>query len=317
MDTLTHTLCGVVIGLAATKIPAIENQQFLCYAIAITSSLIPDSDTVSKLGGNQKYLKAHRRWTHQIQTLPFFALLLSLIALLIAKDHFWWFFLLSSFSIFIHLFLDSLNPYGTKLLPFYHHIKLNVLASVDIFILLLLIIAIPIIILRNNFYILLSIPIYILIRVIAHFIIRLILLNHDKEIKTIHVLSTYNPFKWHIIEEYEGFFIAGSFITSLYNIDYIQKARITDETFDLIKTTKEFKTFRDLSYAYFIEEYEEQDYTVVRIFDLKYRKGDYYYFQLLFFIKNHEITHSFLGFVFSDEKFKAKTIKRPTKTSRL
>lgn len=302
MDSLTHALVGALIGTAFTAVPGLNQNPSVTIAIGVLASSLPDTDAVTKLFSNRKYLEVHRRFSHQIHVMPILAFILPLCFWYFTKANFWLYYGMSVAAIFSHLFLDSLNPYGTKLIPFYKHIKLNVVSSLDIVIIIMLIISLVLVHYTKNYYFTLIFPIYLLIRIIAFWIIKTRIKNSDNKIIKVSPISTYNPFKWHVIIEYEDHFKTASYYKRLINVDVVKKNTINEVAFNKIKETKEFKIFKNLAFAYNCTTSNKHEYEIYKFIDLKYRKKDYYYFQLLYYFKNGEICKTYLGFVFSDDK---------------
>jgi len=122
VDSLTHIVLGACIGeLVAGK--KLGKKAMLLGAIAQS---IPDIDVVASFWLNTSSdLLAHRGFTHSI----LFALLVSPMLALLSRRWFrkndipfstWLFFW--GIQIFIHIFIDSFNAYGTGWLePFSHH----------------------------------------------------------------------------------------------------------------------------------------------------------------------------------------------------
>src|SRR5690554_1640710 len=118
MDTGTHVVMGVAIGGLATLDPVVASSPELTQAVmigAIIGSQAPDFDTILKLKNNAAYIKNHRGVTHSI---PFWFIWPTLITLFISAlipniplTHLW---LWTFFAVFIHVFVDIFNAYGTK-----------------------------------------------------------------------------------------------------------------------------------------------------------------------------------------------------------
>lgn len=143
MDTLTHTLTGILLARAGLNRLAPR-----ATALAIVAANIPDIDVVASLGGSLNYLAQHRGFTHA----PFWLPLMALLPLPV-----WWLFvrrqgvrpldwlkayLISVIALTSHIALDWMNVYGIRLkLPFsgeWMHLDLVNIADIWIWAILLL-----------------------------------------------------------------------------------------------------------------------------------------------------------------------------------
>lgn len=123
MDTATHLVMGVTLGGLATLDPAISQSDFGPQAVmlaTIAGSNIPDIDTVLKLRNNAKYIRNHRGITHSLPAVMLWSFLISGIAFVFFREAPYLHLLLWSFiAIFLHVFVDIFNAYGTQALrPF-------------------------------------------------------------------------------------------------------------------------------------------------------------------------------------------------------
>ncbi|WP_078597551.1 metal-dependent hydrolase [Evansella clarkii] len=136
MDTGTHVVMGIAIGGLATLDPVVTSSPAMAQAVmvgAIIGSQAPDFDTVLKLKNNAVYIRNHRGVTHSV---PFWFIWPTLITLglgLMMPEinllHLWlWTFL----AVFIHVFVDIFNAYGTKALAPFHK-KWMALGVINIF----------------------------------------------------------------------------------------------------------------------------------------------------------------------------------------
>lgn len=114
---------GVAIGGLATLDPVVSSTPAMTQAVmlgAIIGSQAPDFDTILKLKNNATYIRNHRGITHSIPFLfiwpTLITLFLSLMLPISQPFHLWlWTFL----AVFLHVFVDIFNAYGTKALaPF-------------------------------------------------------------------------------------------------------------------------------------------------------------------------------------------------------
>ena len=113
MDTITHIVVGACVGEAVGG-KALGKRAMLLGAIAQT---IPDVDFIPQMWlGPTEDLLAHRGFTHSILFGFLATLILGIISMRIFKNRPFsrirW-FMLFSINIFVHLFIDTFNAYGT------------------------------------------------------------------------------------------------------------------------------------------------------------------------------------------------------------
>lgn len=115
MDNLTHGITGVGIGcLAQELLVGPEPGLIVC---ALLASQFPDLDVIIGAKSKTAYLKHHRGFSHSALLSPLYAAIIALgIKLIFPQTSFSHLFLVSFLSLGLHLFLDLLNAYGTKLL---------------------------------------------------------------------------------------------------------------------------------------------------------------------------------------------------------
>ncbi|WP_017728959.1 metal-dependent hydrolase [Halalkalibacterium ligniniphilum] len=120
MDTGTHVVMGIALGGLATLDPVVANDPVMKQAVmiaAIVGSQAPDFDTVLKLRNNAVYIRNHRGITHSIPALFLWPLLISGSLLLFFPEASFATLLLWSFiAVFLHVFVDIFNAYGTQAL---------------------------------------------------------------------------------------------------------------------------------------------------------------------------------------------------------
>lgn len=115
MDNLTHGITGVGIGYLVQEL--VIGPQPGLITCALLASQFPDLDVVLGAKGKTAYLKHHRGFSHSILFSPIYAALIAFsIKIFVPETSFSHLFLVSFLSLGLHLFLDLLNAYGTKLL---------------------------------------------------------------------------------------------------------------------------------------------------------------------------------------------------------
>src|SRR4051812_3721516 len=131
---------GIALGGLATLDPVIAQSPVTASAViaaTIVGSQAPDIDTVLKLKNNAVYIRNHRGITHSIPAVILWPLAITAIvyAFFPAANllHLWlWTFL----AVFLHVFVDIFNAYGTQALrPFSHKwVALGIINTFDPFI---------------------------------------------------------------------------------------------------------------------------------------------------------------------------------------
>ena len=120
MDTGTHIVMGLALGGLATLDPVVAENSATATSVLIAviiGSQAPDIDTVLKLKNNAVYIRNHRGITHSIPAVLLWPLIItgSVYAFFPGANllHLWlWTFL----AVFLHVFVDIFNAYGTQAL---------------------------------------------------------------------------------------------------------------------------------------------------------------------------------------------------------
>lgn len=309
MDTLTHALFGITIGIVSCTAPGLKEHPEVIFPITIASSLIPDIDVVTKPFKNENYLRAHRGITHTYPALFVLAFVAPLLTLIYSSEiDFFILYLISCISILSHQFLDILNPYGTLMIPRRGLTSVGTIYTFDpcflsFLILAILFYSVPLIaIIFMSFSI-----IYVLIRQAAQMSIKKRYKRLYPDSYNIYVLSRLNPLSWNIIIENENDYVVAKFEpTDTIDLEIVPKVNIDDHTLELIKNTKIYRSFCRLAYCYNIEIIDEEDSRIIVLYDLKYKKKGTYYFRAIFRIKDDKIINSYVGFILSDDGFEKK-----------
>ncbi|TCP54628.1 inner membrane protein [Tumebacillus sp. BK434] len=114
MDTITHTLFGVIMYRSVNKIEMSKELKRSLLFTSLVGSQIPDIDVISQLWDTQgMYQMWHRGITHSIFMVPIWALLLSLICFLVWRTKDKRIFFLGLLAVFIHDTSDIFNAWGT------------------------------------------------------------------------------------------------------------------------------------------------------------------------------------------------------------
>lgn len=123
MDTTSHIVVGLGLGMLAQLDPNVANSSSLANAVllgTVMGSNVPDLDFAYKLKGNGSYFRNHRGWSHSLPALPLWGLIVaSGIYLFFPDISFLQLFLWTLIAVILHVFMDLFNVYGTQAaLPF-------------------------------------------------------------------------------------------------------------------------------------------------------------------------------------------------------
>ncbi len=142
MDTGTHVVMGFALGGLATLDPVVATSTATATSVLIgtvVGSQAPDIDTVLKLRNNAVYIRHHRGITHSIPAVLLWPLAIIAVVYPFFPEanllHLWlWTFL----AVFLHVFVDIFNSYGTQALrPFSHQwVALGIINTFDPYIFL-------------------------------------------------------------------------------------------------------------------------------------------------------------------------------------
>ncbi|MBI5779586.1 MAG: metal-dependent hydrolase [Planctomycetes bacterium] len=116
MDSLTHTLSGIVVSSLGLR----QEFRWPGFLVFTAATLFPDIDFIFNFIARSIYVRFHRGFTHSFIYLPVFALLLAVIFYFLFKSiGFKNLYLICLAGIAMHLLLDVVNSYGTPvLMPF-------------------------------------------------------------------------------------------------------------------------------------------------------------------------------------------------------
>ncbi|UOE94984.1 metal-dependent hydrolase [Alkalihalobacillus sp. LMS39] len=322
MDTGTHVVMGIAIGGLATLDPVIANDPVMKQSVmvaAIIGSQAPDFDTVLKLRNNATYIRNHRGITHSIPALliwPF--IIVGGIAMLTPEVNYLHLWLWTFLAVFLHVFVDIFNAYGTQALrPFSHRwVALGVINIFDPFIFLSHVVAIfiwgygmaePGITFLILYFIL---AFYYVWRISA----KRKVVHHAKSLMPnathVFVSPTMNYNKWHlVIRTPEKMQVAQSKNHEIHFFETYPFEPIPDDpVITAARVDKNLSAFLSFSPAYRWEkETLENGNLEVRFIDLRYRsKGHYPFVAIVQLNEDLQVMSSYTGWVFSEEKLQQK-----------
>lgn len=323
MDTLTHTLMGGTLVGLATIDPTFDALSVGFVTVAVGASLVPDIDTVMKMKNNAVYITHHRGITHSLPfTFLIWPVIITLLANLIFGLPLMNTYLWVQLAVFLHVFVDIFNSYGTQALRPINHtwIQLGVINTVDI----------PIIILHVLFFILwffglnpvtLFFGLYGIM--LVYYISRFIMQNYlskkveqqlpQEYIKRVFCLPTIHFFEWRIVVvAQESYYVGRSFRGNIIFYDrFNTERRMPEDLFNSIKKDPNFKAFTFFSSIYRYEITQiNQDMLEIRYTDLRYLKEGHYPFVCILNVEKstNAVTHSYTGWVFTENKLQKKLL---------
>lgn len=321
MDTATHIVIGVGLTALATQDPAMSDTFAATATTLIAGSLIPDGDTVLKLKDNSTYISHHRGITHSIPFTILWPILITFLIFVIFNHtnplHVW---MWAQLTVFLHVFVDIFNSYGTQALrPITNKwIQLGVINTFDPIIFIILCIGVALWAFGVHPY-LAFFPIIgvLVIYYIVRFKMQSFLRKQAlKQIKQEHnpvkvfVIPTLKFMEWRIaIQTDEHDYVGRSFGRNIVFSDKVKRQHLSiDSLLWKVKNNKDIRTFLNFSSIYRWQTTPLEDGTTeIRLMDLRYLNNDHYAFVAIAHLtQQDEIDHSYIGWVFSEDKLQRK-----------
>ncbi|PTI65182.1 metal-dependent hydrolase [Staphylococcus xylosus] len=321
MDTGTHIVMGIGLTALATQDPAMAGSFAATATTLVVGSLIPDGDTVFKLKDNATYISHHRGITHSIPFTILWPLLITLFIFTFFKNvdntHVW---LWAQLAVFLHVFVDIFNSYGTQALrPITNKwIQLSVINTFDPIIFILWCVGILFWLIGIHPYvaffpIIAILVVYYMIRFRMQAIIKQQAL---KQIKQEHkpvkvfVAPTIRFMQWRVaIQTEEHDYVGRSYGRNIVFSDKGKRQSFSnDNLMQYVKNDKNIRTFLNFSSIYRWQAKKLEDGTTeIRLVDLRYLKNGHYSFVAIAHLdKDMQIDHSYIGWVFSEDKLQRK-----------
>ena len=320
MDTGTHIVMGVAISGLALSDPVVSADTITMTAAftgIIAGSLIPDLDTVLKLRNNAVYIRHHRGITHSIPAVLLWPLILTVLLMLLMPGanflHVWaWTFL----AVFLHVFVDIFNAYGTQALrPFSHKwVALGVINTFDPIIFSLHILAIsiwafgvdpfyPIVIMYTFIFF------YYLLRFALKAAVKHAVANTIPSADEIIIAPTIRFFQWRVAASSKTHHYVGrAYGRSITVYDQFTREPLPDlpEVKAALQDSN-VKAFTSFSPIYRWEITRIGDLCEVRLIDLRYRNKGYYPFVAVAHVDSDlHVINSYTGWIFSEDKLNKK-----------
>lgn len=320
MDTGTHIVMGIALGGLATLDPVVANDPVTFNAVlvgTILGSQAPDFDTVLKLKNNATYIRNHRGITHSIPAIILWGILIPLIIFFFVPDvnflHLW---LWTFFAVFLHVFVDVFNAYGTQAFrPFSHRwVAYGFINTFDSYIFFAHLAGIIAWVLGARpgptFLIIYSI---IILYYVKRYFDKKEIVNTIKDYfpdtEFIATSPTIKQNDWRVAISTSDRFYVGTVIDGHIQL-YDEFERVPLPNIDLIKLAKKDKNisaFLSFSPIYRWEIIEKENYDEVRLTDLRYRTEGYYPFVAVAKINHKGIVFgSYTGWIFSEQKLQNK-----------
>ena len=320
MDTGTHVVMGIALGGLATLDPMVASNHATETSVliaVIAGSQIPDIDTVLKLRNNAIYIRNHRGVTHSIPAVLLWPLFILAFVYPFFPDahllHLWaWTFA----AVFIHVFVDIFNAYGTQALrPFSNKwVALGVINTFDPIIFGIHIIGIFIWVLGAapgpTFLVMYGVIIaYYVRRYIAKRKVLAEVRRIIPDATEIIIAPTMRFHQWRIAAMNEQQFFVGRAANNQVEIldRFIRVPVPNTPVIEAAKKDKNLSAFLSFSPVYRWEVDEYNDYFEVRFIDLRYRSNGHYPFVAVVQLDcNLKPISSYTGWVFSEKKLRKK-----------
>ena len=320
MDTGTHIVMGLALcGLAQADPLVAEHAPTATavYAGLMLGSQAPDVDTVLKLRNNAVYIRNHRGFTHGIPMVLAWPFIISLpLALILPEANFLHLWLWTQLAVFLHVFVDIFNSYGTQALrPFSQQwVALGVINTFDPIIFFAHIMALaawffgadPVLTMLILYALL---TLYYVVRFSVQAAVRHAVRNTIPDAGDIIIAPTMRFYQWRIAACSDTHHYVGrAYGRSITILDRFPRRPIPDN--ELVRTAFEdpnFRAFIAFSPIYRWEITDLGTVCEVRLIDLRYRSKEYYPFVAVAHIDEEmEIRNSFTGWIFSEDKLRKK-----------
>lgn len=312
MDTSTHFVMGVgLFGLAHID-PIVATHPATATAVlaaTVIGSQLPDTDGLYRFKGPAAYVRNHRGWTHSLPMILIWPILLTCVLILFFPESYSTHVFFWAFSaVFIHVFIDLLNTYGTQAFrPFTSKwISWNILSIFDPFLFSIHLLGFllwaitsytPTVIFGSIYLILIA---YVLWRTWVHHKMKRWIKNQT--VPATHRITLTPTVRWHvwnvIMEEEKGVKIGEIRNKQLIWTGYISKGALSHPVVQKTKEAEAVDAFLSFtSYGYPVI-YERSFGYEVRWLDVRYHYKKHFPFVAVAFLdKEHHIHDAFVGFM--------------------
>ncbi|QPC46633.1 metal-dependent hydrolase [Mangrovibacillus cuniculi] len=320
MDTSTHMITGIGIGLLAQLDPVLATSstaKIAAIGACIFGSNAPDLDYICKMRGNAFYYKHHRGLSHSIFMLPVYAIILGLLSLFVfdvqLSIHL---ALWSFFAVLIHVASDLCNIHGTQVLrPFTDKwIAYDVIPLFDSIIFFSHIIGILLVFVVGTsagvtfLWIYVVLLLYIFGRFLVTNDIRHHLSNHYPNAERIKLIPSMSLISWQFIIETEESYLLGSFFNNQVKIEQtIMKQSISENIINRSKEEEIVSSFLFSSPFAIPLTIERKNGVEIRWIDLRFRKKTFFPFMAIsIFHKQNDQVSSYSGWFHTPSQVKRK-----------
>ena len=321
MDSATHLVMGIAIGGLALADPVVAESTSMTVGVMAATILgqqAPDVDTVLKLRNNAVYIRHHRGITHSIPAVIIWPIAITAIVSLFIQDanllHLW---LWTQLAVFLHVFVDIFNAYGTQALrPFSNKwVALGIINTFDPFIFSLHVVGIVLWFLGANPVIIFSliyliIVFYYVLRFFVQSAVKTAVHNTIQDEEFVIVAPTMRFFYWRVAAASKTHYYVGRAYRRSVNIydKFEIKPLPQTEIVNAALRDVNFRSFISFSPIYRWEISElENGLTEVRLIDLRYRSNNRYPFVAVAHVtEDAKVVNSFTGWVFTEEKLQKK-----------
>ncbi|WP_369901168.1 metal-dependent hydrolase [Bacillus manliponensis] len=320
MDTATHLVMGVTLGGLATLDPAISQSEFGPQAVmlaTIAGSNIPDIDTVLKLRNNATYIRNHRGITHSVPAVILWSFLISGLTLFFFPEIPYLHLLLWSFlSVFLHVFVDIFNAYGTQALrPFTKRwIAFGIINTFDAVIFFIHTLAVVCILIGAHkgyvsaaAYVLMIV--YYIGRIVMRQNIKTIIYKRFEDVEQVIISPSYRFYHYHLaIVTKKHYYVARFRRGHVMVYDKFERVPLpNNKVIEAAKQDENISAFLSFSPVYRWDIFDHTDHYEVRFIDLRYRSKDFYPFVAIVQLDHDlNIISSYTGWIFSEEKLRKK-----------
>ncbi|SIT93173.1 metal-dependent hydrolase [Edaphobacillus lindanitolerans] len=320
MDTGTHIVMGLALcGLAHADPLVAEHTATasVVYAGLMLGSQAPDIDTVLKLRNNAVYIRNHRGFTHSIPMMLAWPLIIAVpLSLIVPGSDFLHVWLWTQLAVFLHVFVDIFNSYGTQALrPFSDRwVALGVINTFDPYIfgthvlalLAWLLGADPV---RTVVVLYAVLVVYYIVRFAVQSAVRSAVKRTIPDAEEIIIAPTIKFMQWRIAAcSGSHHYVGRAYGRSVTIYDKFRRREIPDN--ELVRTAfkdPNLRAFLSFSPIYRWEITDLGQVCEVRLIDLRYRSKEYYPFVAVAHIDDRmRIRNSYTGWIFSEDKLRKK-----------
>ncbi|MEH6949224.1 metal-dependent hydrolase [Bacillus sp. JJ634] len=320
MDTGTHFVMGIALGGLATLDPVVIEGSITAQAVlvgTILGSQAPDLDTILKLRNNAVYIRNHRGITHSIPAVLLWPIVISAVIFAFLPQanflHLWlWTFL----AVFLHVFVDIFNAYGTQALrPISKRwVALGVINTFDPFIFGIHVVGLilwgfhlpPGSLFLTMYGI---IVLYYITRFRERALVKRAVRRQIPNATKIVLSPTMRFRRWKIaVMTNKKFHVARAENGHVTILDTFDRIPLPDSAvLEAAKHDVNLAAFLSFSPIYRWEIEETEHYYAVRFIDLRYRSNGYYPFIAIVHLDyNLNILNSYTGWIFSEAKLQKK-----------